>query len=536
MTRSMAAAAPFVCADHTMAPATVTVSGSLQSELGCSGDWQPDCADTHLTFDAEDDVWQGTFSVPAGSWQYKVALDDSWTENYGANATQDGAQISLDLTSTTDVKFYYDHETHWVADSQGAVIAVAAGSFQSEMGCSGDWQPWCLRSWLQNPDGNGIYSFVTGQLPAGSYETKVAHNEDWTENYGQGGVSGGANVSFTVPGTCDDILFEYNLASHILSIGANPDPAQPGSIAVTGNFQSELGCPGDWQPDCAATHLSYDAEDGVWQGTFNIPAGNWQYNAALNDSWTESYGANATRDGALISLNLASTTDVKFYYDHGTHWVVDNQNAAIIVAAGSFQSELGCSGDWQPWCLRSWLQDPDGNGIYSFFTDDLAAGSYETKVAHDEDWTENYGAGGAANGTQIPFTVSASCQDVFFTNDLATHITNVTVGSETDTDDDGFGVSADCDDTDPAVNPDADEVCEDGIDNDCDGDIDDADSDCVTDGGGSAFLNCGTLSSSGGPGWPGALEFALLVLMLAAVRALWSPLGTRPAPKEPKYN
>ena len=74
-------------------PASVTIAGDLQSELGCPGDWQPDCATTHLTFDANDAVWQGTFTIPAGNWQYKAALDDSWNENYGANAIQNGANI-----------------------------------------------------------------------------------------------------------------------------------------------------------------------------------------------------------------------------------------------------------------------------------------------------------------------------------------------------------------------------------------------------------------------------------------------------------
>jgi hypothetical protein len=45
-------------------------------------------------------------------------------------------------------------------------------------------------------------------------------------------------------------------------------------------------------------------------------------------------------------------------------------------------------------------------------------------------------------------------------------------GAFTDEDWDGFSLVSDCNDADPLVNPDADEVC-DGIDNDCDGDIDD---------------------------------------------------------------
>ena len=60
---------PAATASHTPAPANVTIGGSLQSELGCPGDWQPDCAAAHLTYDAADGVWQRAFSLPAGSYQ-----------------------------------------------------------------------------------------------------------------------------------------------------------------------------------------------------------------------------------------------------------------------------------------------------------------------------------------------------------------------------------------------------------------------------------------------------------------------------------
>src|SRR5882762_3584367 len=79
-------------------PVQVTIAGSLQSELGCAGDWQPPCAATGLAFDADDGVWQRSFNVPAGSWEYKAALNGSWDENYGVNATPNGANIPLNLT------------------------------------------------------------------------------------------------------------------------------------------------------------------------------------------------------------------------------------------------------------------------------------------------------------------------------------------------------------------------------------------------------------------------------------------------------
>ncbi len=176
-----AAQARSVSESHTADPASVTIVGSLQSEIssGACGDWDPACAATHLTFDAADDVWQGSWTVPgaATAWEYKAALNNSWAENYGANANLNGANILLDLAVDTSVKFYYDHKSHWITDNKNSFIATAAGSFQSEIGCPGDWQPDCLRSWLQDPDGDGIYSFSTLAIPQGNYEFKVAMDE-----------------------------------------------------------------------------------------------------------------------------------------------------------------------------------------------------------------------------------------------------------------------------------------------------------------------------------------------------------------------
>ena len=414
-------------AADTPAPSAVTVVGSLQSELGCPGDWQPDCAATGLAFDPDDRVWQATFDVPAGTWEYKAALNGSWDENYGAGAARNGPNIPLALGAPTAVKLYYDHETHWIADSVNSVIAVAPGSFQSELGCPGDWDPTCLRSWLQDPDGDGIYTFATSLLPAGAYEVKVALGESWTLNYGAGGVQNGPNVPFTVASDCAAVELRWDSVTHVLTVDAPGTAPQPAAVTVAGSFQSELGCPGDWQPGCAATGLAFDAADGVWQGTFTVPAGSWEYKAALNGSWDENYGAGAARNGPNVPLILASETAVKFYYDHGTHWITDGVGSLIAVAPGSFQSELGCPGDWDPSCLRSWLKDPDGDGIYTFTTSALPAGAYEAKVAIGESWDVNYGEGGVPNGANVAFTVPAACAETTFAWSSATHV--LTVGA-----------------------------------------------------------------------------------------------------------
>ncbi|MGV8041249.1 MAG: pullulanase-type alpha-1,6-glucosidase [Thermoanaerobaculaceae bacterium] len=413
----------------TPPPATVTIAGSLQSELGCAADWQPECTATQLSFDPNDTVWQQSFMLPAGSWEYKAALNGSWNENYGLGGVPGGGNIPLTLDAEATVKFYYDHGTHWITSNRNSVIATAPGSYQKALGCSADWDPGCLRSWLQDPDGDGTFTFVARTLPAGSYEVKVAIGESWDENYGAGGERNGPNIPFSVPTDCTPIRFSYDPATHVLTVGPDTtaDP-QPQSVTIAGGLQSELGCSADWQPECTATRLELDTVDGVWQKTLTIPAGSWEYKAALNGSWDENYGANATRNGANIALTLAEETPVKLYYDHATHWITSNRNTVIATAPGSFQKHLGCPNDWDPGCLRSWLEDPDGDGVYTFTTASLPAGTFELKVAVNESWDENYGAGGVPNGPNITFTVPAPCTEMTFSFDGASKLLTVTAG------------------------------------------------------------------------------------------------------------
>jgi hypothetical protein len=83
-------------------------------------------------------------------------------------------------------------------------VPTLVGSLQSELGCAGDWDPGCLATVLQ-PGAGTTYRLV-GTLPAGSYEFKVALNGSWSENYGAGGVQGGANLPLAHRGGADDPL------------------------------------------------------------------------------------------------------------------------------------------------------------------------------------------------------------------------------------------------------------------------------------------------------------------------------------------
>ena len=100
---------------------------------------------------------------------------------------------------------------------------------------------------------------------------------------------------------------------------APPQPAV-GSVTVAGSLQSELGCPDDWLPDCAATHLAFDTSDGKWHGTFTLPAGNYEWKVAIDDSWDVNYGAGGAAGGGNLALTVpAGGATYVFTWDQVTH-------------------------------------------------------------------------------------------------------------------------------------------------------------------------------------------------------------------------
>lgn len=191
------------------------------------------------------------------------------------------------------------------------------------------------------------------------------------------------------------------------------DTPPPTMVGLPGTHQDELGCPGDWTPACEQTLLRYDPEDDLWQAEFLIQPGNDddkrgpRYKVALNGAWDENYGKNAARGGGDIPLVVNAPTLVKFYYDHKTHWVADNFNTPILIATGDFQQALGCAANNDPTCLRAWLQDPDGDGLFTFATRALKAGTYSLALAQGEDAAKTL-------ATPASFTVKKDGDEIYF--------------------------------------------------------------------------------------------------------------------------
>ncbi|NJC23991.1 hypothetical protein BJ994_003067 [Arthrobacter pigmenti] len=97
------------------APSAVAVAGDFGQLLG-GKTWDPAAPEVQMAYSPVSQQWELTVELPAGFFLYKVALNRSWAENYGAFGVRDGANHELRHDGGV-VTFRYDHASHDVAVS-----------------------------------------------------------------------------------------------------------------------------------------------------------------------------------------------------------------------------------------------------------------------------------------------------------------------------------------------------------------------------------------------------------------------------------
>lgn len=313
-------------------PERVVLPGTIQSALGCSmwnpGSYAPVC--TELIKNSATGKWEGSFMIPSGCYEYKVAINGTWQINYGEGGEPDGPNIKLYVPVTSLVTFTYDPETQRVVSTPyngaGLTGVSLVGEFQNELGCSWDWDyDLCNKPVLTFNTISGLWE-GTFNLKAGCYKyvVKELNNCGYTI-YGKDGINWGymyGNAySLNVP-TQTDVKITYNPVTHKTTSTFNAEACPPTTIVLPGNFQNEINTScGDWNPGCDYTRLTYNESSGLWEGTFDIPAGYWEYKIAYNNSWAENYGLNGVQNGPNIPLDLCVPTRITFKYNHTTHLI-----------------------------------------------------------------------------------------------------------------------------------------------------------------------------------------------------------------------
>ncbi|PTT68443.1 pullulanase X25 domain-containing protein, partial [Arthrobacter sp. HMWF013] len=91
-------------------PEAVAVAGDFNTILGAPENWAPQYDEAQLVLDTLDQLWKISADLPAGYYTFKIALNRSWEENYGAFGTFDGPNHELHHDGGT-VTISYDHRT-----------------------------------------------------------------------------------------------------------------------------------------------------------------------------------------------------------------------------------------------------------------------------------------------------------------------------------------------------------------------------------------------------------------------------------------
>ena len=230
------------------------------------------------------------------------------------------------------------------------------------------------------------------------------------------GLADGTRVQYR--GAMSGPGFSVVSETRTVTVGGAP---QPDSVTVAGTLNILMGC-AEFDPACAPAMMALDPADGVWRLTVNLPAGQYEYKAALNGSMDVSYGAGGSATGAKIALDHPGGA-VTFRYDNRTHLisaVYASQQPEAVAVAGSLDVELGCTAVWDPACDQAQLTLDPADLVWKLSVPDLPAGMYEFKAALNRSWDENYGADGVPGGGNISFTHGGG--PVSFRYDHFTHV------------------------------------------------------------------------------------------------------------------
>ncbi|MBW4437188.1 MAG: extracellular solute-binding protein [Pleurocapsa minor GSE-CHR-MK-17-07R] len=191
------------------------------------------------------------------------------------------------------------------------------GTVQMFFGCPADWAPECPNTFMV-ADGDTSFSLSTAAIPAGDYEIKIALDGTWDRNFGMGGAAGGDNIPLAVAADGTLLVFSFSTTDNVLT-------ASEGSAALVGTVQAALGCPGDWQPECAASELASNGDGTFSLSTTALTAGDYEVKVALNDGWGINYGADGVRNGDNIAFSVPSDgAAVDFVFDGTTNVLTVN--------------------------------------------------------------------------------------------------------------------------------------------------------------------------------------------------------------------
>ena len=204
-------------------------------------------------------------------------------------------------------------------------------------------------------------------------------------------------ISNPIEGICTD-----SVANPLISVPILKTEDYAGrKVVLAGTIQGIDGS-GTWDPASEKTKLNYDGNGNYSLTLKDIPAGNYEYKIAMGSWYPENYGANGVSFGGNISLIVPVQEDVTFWYNDGSHNIVDSTyyKMANIALKGT------------------------GIAAGTKLTDSILSGIYSTKIALNKGiYSDIVAVLGGKNYSFEKIEVTADTKDVTFNIDATTLMT-----------------------------------------------------------------------------------------------------------------
>ena len=352
----------------------------------------------------------GDEKVTAGEWKTTQKAGGDYGAYFFTGTKGETYTVTYNLSEN---KFMVDG---YVEPIEGEIYTVA-GSSTVLFGTA--WAPSNADNDMTLVDGLYTWSKDNVELPAGSFEFKVAANHDWAEaypasNYVQAvAVKGIYNVKITFNAETKDVACELTLVEEI------PD-TDVHTYTVAGNNLALFGT--EWDEANADNDMTL--VEGLYTFTKNnveLTAGQIEFKVVQDHDWSIAYPS----DNWIAYIDENGNYDVKITFNAETKDI--NFTATVVEVMDDFYTVAGApealfGAEWNPGYAANNMTLVDG--VYTWTKEDveLTAGYFiEFKVVKNNNWANawpanNYEYTITEDGTyNLVITFNPETEEVVFT-------------------------------------------------------------------------------------------------------------------------